>query len=136
VTTVDRVPVSTPARTVFDLGRRKGLEEEVIRVDALANARPVTPGAESPRETRTRMLLLHAGFRSPQTQIVALDGTGHAFARVAMGWEEHRVGDLLRHRRRGGIHVRRDQVSRWTAASIRSSVAVRASRTCLLPRGP
>jgi hypothetical protein len=120
VTTVDDLPVSTPARTVFDLGRRKGLEEAVIRVDALANACPVTPGlvhtmieshrgarglvqlrkvlevmdggAESPQETRTRMLLLHAGFRRPQTQIAVLDGTGHAFARVDMGWEEYRVG--------------------------------------------
>jgi len=120
VTTVDGIPVTTPARTVFDLGRRKGFERAVIRVDALANAcgvdaRLVYPlveahrgarglvqlrevldvmngGAESPQETRTRLLLIGANFRAPHTQIDVLDDVGHPFARVDMGWEEFRVG--------------------------------------------
>jgi very-short-patch-repair endonuclease len=120
VTTVDAMSVTTPARTIFDLGRRKGLEKAVIRADALANARGLTAdavqplveshrgarglaqlrtvldvmdgGAESPQETRTRLLLLDANFRRPQTQIEVLDRTGYPFARIDMGWEEHLVG--------------------------------------------
>ncbi|MGH3644282.1 MAG: hypothetical protein ACRDUX_35285 [Mycobacterium sp.] len=114
------IPVTTPARTAFDLGRRKGLEQAVIRVDALANATGLTAnrvnplvkfhrgarglvqlrevlevmdsGAESPQETRTRLLLLAAKFRRPQTQIKVLDETGYPFARIDMGWEDYRVG--------------------------------------------
>jgi very-short-patch-repair endonuclease len=117
---VEGIPVTTPARTAFDLGRRKGLEKAVIRVDALANATGLTAdrvqplvqshrgarglvqlrevlelmdgGAESPQETRTRLLLVDARFRRPQTQIEVLDGAGYPFARIDMGWEEHRVG--------------------------------------------
>ena len=92
----------------------------MIRADALANACGVTAtavqplvdshrgarglvqlrtvldvmvrGAESPQETRTRLLLLGAGSRKPQTQIEVRDRRGYAFARIDMGWEEHRVG--------------------------------------------
>lgn len=38
VTAVDGVPVTSPARTAFDLGRRPGLTDAVIRIDALARA--------------------------------------------------------------------------------------------------
>ncbi|MCW2515759.1 MAG: hypothetical protein JWR11_4801 [Mycobacterium sp.] len=92
---INGVPVTTPERTVFDVGRRKGLEAAVIRADALANACSLTPGlihplvelhrgarglvqlrevlelmdggAESPQETRTRLVLIGAGLRQPQT---------------------------------------------------------------------
>lgn len=118
--TVGEVPVTTLERTVFDLGRRKGFEEAVIRVDALSNASGIGPslvqplveshrgarglvqlrevldvmdgGAESPQETRTRLLLVDAGLRRPQTQIEVADGSGYPFARIDMGWEEYLVG--------------------------------------------
>ena len=35
---VHGMPVTTPARTAFDIGRRDRLETAIIRVDALANA--------------------------------------------------------------------------------------------------
>ena len=82
---VHGMPVTTPARTAFDIGRRDRLETAIIRVDALANAAGLKPvdaerlaesrrgargtvrlrrvlelmdgGAESPQETRTRLLL-------------------------------------------------------------------------------
>jgi hypothetical protein len=38
VCTRDGIQMTTPARTAFDLGRRKGLLNAVIRLDALANA--------------------------------------------------------------------------------------------------
>lgn len=83
---------ATPARTAFDIGRRRGLEVAVIRLDALMQAtRLKTPdidllvdrhagargiiqlrkaisladaGTESPQETRTRLLLVAAGGTS------------------------------------------------------------------------
>nr|WP_090275905.1 hypothetical protein [Mycolicibacterium komanii]CRL69050.1 hypothetical protein CPGR_01365 [Mycolicibacterium komanii] len=114
------MPVTTPARTAFDLGRRNGLERAIIGVDALANATGLKPvdvaqiaqtrrgargvvqlrrvvelmdgGAESPQETRTRLLLIAAGFPRPQTQILVVDEYGSFVGRVDMGWEEFKVG--------------------------------------------
>lgn len=120
VCTFDGIPVTTPARTAFDLGRRKGLSSALIRLDALANATKLRAvdvdglaqrhrgvrglvqlrvalalmdgGAESPQETRTRLLLLRAGLPKPVTQIVVLDDIGYPFARIDMGYPEWRVG--------------------------------------------
>jgi very-short-patch-repair endonuclease len=114
------MPVTTPARTAFDLCRRNRLETAIIRVDALANATGIKPvdiervaeyrrgargivqlrrvlnlmdgGAESPQETRTRLLLIAAGFPKPQTQIVVVDEYGEFVGRVDMGWAEWKVG--------------------------------------------
>jgi len=49
-------------------------------------------GAESPQETRTRLLLVRSGLRKPQTQIVVRNRCGVPFARVDMGYEEYKVG--------------------------------------------
>ncbi|MBE1552425.1 hypothetical protein GGC64_006512 [Mycobacterium sp. OAS707] len=114
------MPVTTPARTAYDLGRRDRLETAIIRIDALANATGLKPedvalvaenhrgargmlqlrraldlmdaGAESPQETRTRLLLIAAGFPNPQTQIVVLDEFGEFVGRVDIGWEQLKVG--------------------------------------------
>jgi very-short-patch-repair endonuclease len=114
------VPVTSPARTAFDLGRRQGLTTAVIRLDALANAtklkavavedlarrhpgvrglvqlsqalRLMDGGAESPQETRTRLLLVRSGLPKPQTQIVVTDDFGCPFARTDMGYREWQVG--------------------------------------------
>jgi very-short-patch-repair endonuclease len=111
--------LTTPARTAFDLGRRKSLQEAVIRIDALARAtelkiadvdllverhrgvrgivqlrralKLVDGGSESPWETRTRLVLVSAGLLSLRTQIPVFDG-GHVIARIDMGWEEFLVG--------------------------------------------
>jgi hypothetical protein len=114
------MPATTPARTAFDLGRRDRLETAIIRVDALANATDLKPleiwrladsrrgargivqlrrvielmdgGAESPQETRTRLLLIAAGFPKPQTQILVVGEFGELVGRVDMGWEEWKLG--------------------------------------------
>ncbi|MGY4710204.1 endonuclease domain-containing protein [Mycolicibacterium sp. CBM1] len=114
------IPVTTPARTAFDLGRRPGLDKAVVRIDALCNAtglcradidrvlvrhrgaRGITqlrkvlelvdPGAQSPQETRTRLVLVRAGLPTPATQITVLDECGHFVARVDMGWKQWKVG--------------------------------------------
>jgi hypothetical protein len=118
---LDGISSTTPARTAFDLGRRAPrLENAVIRLDALACAtrlerRHVDPlvdrhrgargivqlrraldlmdgGAESPQETRTRLLLINAGFPRPKTQIVVCNEHGEFVARIDMGWPEWKVG--------------------------------------------
>jgi hypothetical protein len=117
---VDGIPVTTPARTAFDIGRPKGLTAAVIHLDALANATGLAPeavgalaerhagarglvqlrrvielmdgGAESPQESRTRLLLVRSGLRKPETQILVHDRFGYPFARIDMGWPDWKVG--------------------------------------------
>jgi hypothetical protein len=116
----DDIQLTTPARTAFDVGRRKGFTTAVIRLDALVHAtglkvadvelladrhrgtrglvqlRRVLPmvdgGAESPYETRTRLVLLAHGLPHPQTQIEVRGDWGTVLARIDMGWEEWKVG--------------------------------------------
>ncbi|KUI33618.1 hypothetical protein AU197_20070 [Mycobacterium sp. IS-1590] len=108
------VPVTTPERTAFDLARLTRGEKAVARLDALGNATrfdrelvagllerhrgsPGVPrvlpvldlydaGAESPRETWLRLLLIRAGFPRPRTQIPVYDDFGRARYRLDMGW--------------------------------------------------
>jgi hypothetical protein len=117
---VDGVRVTTPARTAFDLGRRRGLTMAVIRVDALLQtgalklpdvqslvdshhgARGVVQlrtvldladdGAESPQETRLRLLLTSADMRPSHTQIEVFDAYDEQVGRLDMGWPEWKVG--------------------------------------------
>jgi hypothetical protein len=121
VVDVGGISVTSPARTAFDIGRRTSSRLLAVqRLDALANAtdvkavdvevviadhpgarglvrfRKVLPlvdgGAESPQETRTRLILIDAGLPAPQTQIVVLDEFGDFVARIDMGYEELRIG--------------------------------------------
>ncbi|TDH55057.1 DUF559 domain-containing protein [Mycobacterium eburneum] len=121
VITVDGIAVTGPARTAFDIGRRtRARQVRLQRLDALANAtgvgiadveaviaahrgarglnrlRRILPlvdgGAESPQETRTRLVLIDAGLPKPETQIVVRDPYGGFVARVDMGYRELKVG--------------------------------------------
>jgi hypothetical protein len=118
---VDAMPVTSPARTAFDIGRwTPSRLHAVQRLDALTNAMPVTIkdveavmtrhrgarglvrlrnvlplvdcGAESPQETRTRLVLIDAGLPAPQTQIRVSDEYGDFVARIDMGYRELLVG--------------------------------------------
>ena len=117
---VDGVAVTTAARTAFDIGRRAPRLLALQKLDALANAsdvkvldveavtaqhrgargirrlRQILPlvdgGAESPRETWTRLALIDAGFPTPRTQIPVFGLGGCVVARIDMGWDEWRVG--------------------------------------------
>jgi hypothetical protein len=117
---VGGVPVTSAARTAFDLGRRPGLVAAVIAMDSLARATGliaddveplltvhqgargtkqlrralplVDAGAESPQETRTRLVLIRGGLPRPQTQIVVRNMWGAVVARIDMGWEQWLVG--------------------------------------------
>lgn len=130
------IPVTTPARTAFDLGRRYGRTLAVIRVDALLQATNLKlndveslidrhrgargvvqlrsvieladDGAESPQETRTRLVLTDAGLRPTQTQINVFADSGDHIGRIDMGWPEWRVG------------VEYDGEQHWTDSKIRA----------------
>lgn len=121
VVEVDGMPVTSPARKAFDVGRWTFSRLHAVqRLDALANAtdvktndveaviaehrgtrglvrlRAVLPlvdgGAESPQETRTRLVLIDAGLPAPQTQIRVCDQYGDFVARIDMGYGDLRVG--------------------------------------------
>lgn len=113
------IRVTSPARTAFDLGRRSGLTVAVIRVDAMLQAAKLAivdveplllqhrgvrgirqlrevlaladTGAESPQETRLRLVLTNAGIRPSRTQIDIYDGLS-LVGRIDMGWPEWKVG--------------------------------------------
>ena len=132
VCTVKSMRVTTPARTAFDIGRLSPIATAVPVLDALLNATGVHPadvgalvdrrggtrgirqlrqaiglidgGAESPQETRVRLLLIGAGLPKPETQIEFRD----LHIRVDMGWREWKVA------------VEYDGIQHWTDSSQRS----------------
>lgn len=174
------IPVTTPARTALDLARRYPLDNAVAAIDALAQATDlktadvellaerypgrrgirqaritlplVDAGAESPRESRLRLLLIRAGFPPPQTQIPVYDEYGLLVAVLDMGWEGIKVGldyegdhhrtstrqfnkDIRRHETVTGLGWIDLRITREdTEAGIISRVAdARARRTCTQP---
>jgi hypothetical protein len=130
---VDRMPVTTPARAAFDIGRRGRLDDAIARLDALGNAtgfkvedviavarrhRGVRglrqleaaldlydPGAASPKETWLRLLVIRAGYPRPRTQIPVLSRDGRRQYYLDMGWE-----DLMLALEYDGEHHRVDPV--------------------------
>jgi hypothetical protein len=134
--------VTTAARTALDLACRYPVDEAVAAIDAHAratrlklaevelladraagrrgikNARTalslVDAGAESPQETRVRLLLIRAGFPRPQTQIPVFNEYGVLVAVLDLGWEDVKVaadyeGDHHRSRTRFNKDIRRHE---------------------------
>ncbi len=117
---IDGCAVTTPERTAFDVGRRGAIRSAVVRLDALARATGfkvdevlrvaerhprspglrrletalglVDPGAQSPRESYLRLLLIDAGLPRPQTQVPVLGADGIPVAYLDLGWEDYLVG--------------------------------------------
>lgn len=107
--------VATIERTAYDLGRHLRRSTALIHLDSLARATGLAPdhiaplidrypgargvrrlrkalelmdgGAQSPKETLLRLLLINAGFPRPQTQIPVHDQRGEPFAYLDMGWK-------------------------------------------------
>lgn len=116
---VDGLPVTTPARTAYDLGRFQTEFNALARLDALMRARPystedvmvlakrykgargvaqlkgilpfVDSGAESPKESWWRKLVMDCGFPQPTTQITVVDEDGMFVRRLDLGWENYKV---------------------------------------------
>lgn len=119
VTVVGAIRVTTPARTALDLGCWYPTGQAVAAIDALARATDlkaadvelllqrypgrrgiraartalglVDAGAQSPKETWLRLLLIQARLPRPQTQIPIEDEFGDVLAYLDMGWEEVEV---------------------------------------------
>ncbi len=114
---IGRLPVTSAARTAVDIGcRRTPLRQAVAEMDALLRATRLgrgdievllarhrgrrgvrnahralalaDGGAESPRETALRLLMIRAGLPRPVTQIRVFDEHGQIVARLDMGWPE------------------------------------------------
>ncbi|MGV0813523.1 hypothetical protein ABQF34_16290 [Mycolicibacterium boenickei] len=116
---VDGMRVTTVARTAFDLGRLLPSAAAVPILDALLNRTGIDPeevwslveanpgvrgidrlrvslaqadgGAESPLETRTRLLLGRTAVPGLETRIPLYDPWGLVCTRVAMGWRRWKV---------------------------------------------
>lgn len=116
IVVVEGMRVTTPARTSLDLARRCRLGVAVAAIDALAQATDlkmadvellvdryrgrrgmkraraalelVDGGAQSPKETWLRLLLIEAGFPRPQTQIAVRNEWNWIEAYLDMGWED------------------------------------------------
>ena len=113
------IPVTSPVRTALDIGCWYRIGQAVPALDALAAAAGFDPahaadllqrypgrrgirsarralslidaGAQSPRETWLRLLLINAGLPRPQTQIPVRDERGTLIAYLDMGWRDLRV---------------------------------------------
>jgi hypothetical protein len=113
VTSLGGIAVATPARVGFDLARHLRGATAVAHLDDLARAARITKqdlislvdrypgargnkharllidmidaGAESPKESWLRLVLVSAGFPPPTTQIRVTDGQFVAY--LDMGWE-------------------------------------------------
>jgi hypothetical protein len=120
VQVVNGMRVTTPARTALDLACRLPIDDAVAAIDALARATRlrmahvdalaeryrgrrsirrardaldlVDSGAESPQETRLRLLYIRAGFPRPETQIPIYDEYHQLVAVLDMGWRDIKVG--------------------------------------------
>jgi hypothetical protein len=112
---LDGLPVTTPARTAFDIGRRGRLDDAIAHLDALGNATGFKAehvyeiarthrgvrglrqletaldlfdaGAASPKETWLRLLVIRAGFPRPSIQIPVLSPDRRRQYYLDMGWE-------------------------------------------------
>ncbi|OBH59273.1 hypothetical protein A5687_20970 [Mycobacterium mantenii] len=113
------MPVTSPIRTALDLGCWYPVVSAVAAIDALARATEIKAadvellarrylgrrgvaqarqavdlfdaGAQSPKESWLRVVLIQAGLPKPQTQIPVLDEFGNAVAYLDMGSENVKV---------------------------------------------
>ena len=116
---VGGLTVTSPTRTALDLGCWYPAMTAVAGIDALAAATEIKAadiellarryagrrgiararraadlfdaGAQSPKESWLRVVLIEAGLPRPQTQIPVIDEFGSVFAYLDMGWEEVKV---------------------------------------------
>ncbi|OBG57950.1 MULTISPECIES: DUF559 domain-containing protein [unclassified Mycobacterium] len=167
------LPVTNPARTAFDLARHLPRGLAVAQLDALSAATALDPldvtrliarnkrargvrrcqvalslmdgGAQSPKESWLRLVLIDAGLPRPTTQIRVTDGRLVAY--LDMGWEQPMVAveyDGEQHRTDRSQYVkdirRAEMVSRlgWTVIRVinedRPRVIVQRARDALASR--
>lgn len=175
IETVAAMPVTSPTRTALDLGCWYPITTAVAAIDALARATNVKAadvellarryagrrgiarareavdlfdaGAQSPKESWLRLVLIQAGLPRPQTQIPVVNEFGSAIAYLDMGWEDVKVAveyDGEQHRsdrhqyrwdlRRSEILQRRGWIVVRVVAGDRPAEVVRRVRDALAGR--
>jgi hypothetical protein len=145
VATIRGFPVTSVPRTLADSCSRVGLIEGVVMLDAALHVRKVKvreldrwaennghrhgirllrraldlaePLAESPMETRLRLILVLAGLPRPKAQVSIYDRWGRCIGRPDLYYESHRLGIEYD----GGVH--RD---RLTADNRRQNALLKA----------
>ena len=156
VASLKGMAVTTADRTAFDLARRGSVGQAVARLDALARAthfkglRRVDrvldlgdAGAESPKETWLRLLLVDTGFPRPQTQIPVLGPDGYPLYYLDMRWEDIDLAveyDGVQHADQIGYDIVRNEYiasAAWTTIRVaaghrRASIIDRVSRASAL----
>ena len=153
---IGEVTATTPARTAFDLACRNPTAKAVAMIDALArttrlnvedvqflaerykghrNIRRarhaltlVDAGAESPRETWLRLLVIEAGYPRPQTQIPVYGEYSELVAVVDMGWEDVKIALEYEgeHHRISRAQFQRD-IERYEALAELGWIAIRVT---------
>ncbi|WP_458317396.1 endonuclease domain-containing protein [Mycolicibacterium brisbanense] len=165
VDVVDGMTCTSVARTCYDIGRRRPLDTAIIQIDALLNVTNVgvvrvrsvaerypgargirrlrsaldlaDAGAESPQETRLRLLLVRGGVPRPVTQIPVADEWGRVRRRIDMGWPDWMVGveyDGVQHWTNPQDHE--NDIVRLEFLASRGWTIVRVSARQLRYRGP
>jgi hypothetical protein len=120
VTSFGGLPLTSPARTAFDVVRRCGRVDGIVALDEMLQRRLVSlpallrysltvagrpgsrrfadalalsePASESPMETRCRLVIMDGGLARPIAQYVVLDLAGRFVARVDLAYPLQRVG--------------------------------------------
>lgn len=134
IQTIGDVQVTTPFRTAFDIMRRSGLVEAVVAVDALANRGRFEPDsllylaayhrgargighladvltladrrAESPMETRLRLVLVLRGLPHPAVQHPVLDDERRQAVWLDLAYPDKGIGIEYE----GAVHTEPDRV--------------------------
>lgn len=119
IAVVDGIPITSAARTALDLGCWYSTTAAVAGIDALGRATRIKAadvellagrypgrrgivqarkaialfdgGAQSPKESWLRIVLVEAGLPPPQTQIPVTDEFGDVTVYLDMGWEDVKV---------------------------------------------
>jgi hypothetical protein len=153
--------VTAPVRTAFDIARRSPLVDAVIGLDALLFAGLVTAqelqryvatnsflhgadlarravglarrGAQSPMETRARLVLVMAGLPEPVLQYEVRGGDGRLIARLDMAYERRKLaleyqGDHHRDRaqfRKDLARINRLYLAGWTVLQLTADDVLR-----------
>jgi hypothetical protein len=162
ITTLAGIPVTTPVRTAFDLGRQANRREAVIALDAMCHRHLVSiaevgeyvtgvpgrrgvarlrerldliePATESPMETHLRLTLIDDGAPPPRAQYEVRDSSGRLIARVDFAYPQWRIAiEYEGDHHRGRTQFRRD-VTRLNALREAGWLVLRFTAHDLLQR--
>ncbi|MGN7969377.1 hypothetical protein [Microbacterium sp. 22296] len=113
------------------LAERANLEEATHRLArrGVSNLRAALPllraGAESPRESLVRLILVRAGLPEPELNRDLRDDSGHFVARLDLAYPEYRVAVEYDGRQHADLTQFRRDADRWPAIAAQGWMLVR-----------